>query len=140
MGRRTWDAFERGLPERILPERVLPKGVLRGRNSIILSEKGVDLPSGTKEWVLSVPNITKSLENITKNSRVCVVGGSSIYSMYFPLFDEIYLTLIKLICEGDTFFDIFSYTRAREWRLEEQRELSKRAELFHYKRIRGKSR
>ena len=150
MGRKTWNSFERSLPrgdlpkgvlpKGVLPKGVLPKGVLPGRNLIILSDKGVTPPSATKELILFVPNVTKSLENIPEKSRVCVVGGSSIYTIYFPLFDEIYVTLVKIICEGDTFFDIFSHIRAREWRLEEQRGLSRRAELFHYKRISRESR
>ena len=119
MGRRTWEGFG--------------SKTLKGRQSLVISRNpALSLPSG----VFLSASPTQGLASIPQGERVFIIGGSGIYKIFFPLLDEILLTLIKIICEGDVYFNAFTFMKAKEWEIIEKRILSPMAELF---RIRPRS-
>ena len=116
MGRRTWEGFG---------NQALP-----GRQSLIISRNPkLELPADVSNIHLA-SSIEDGLKLIPAKERVFIIGGSEIYRACFPLLDEVWLTLIKILCEGDVYFNAFAFTKASEWEIIEQRALSPRAELF----------
>ena len=83
MGRKTYESIGKPLPNR--------------RNIII-----------TRDENYKVDNceIVNSLEEslLLCNSDCFIIGGGEIYKQVLPIADEIYLTLIDEVFEGDTYF------------------------------------
>lgn len=113
MGRRTWESFE---------NKALP-----GRQSIVISHNPkLCLAPG----VFLAASIEQAIQLIPEKESVFVIGGSEVYRSCFPLLDKIWLTLIKVLCEGDVYFNAFSLIKAGKWKIIGDRVLSPRAELF----------
>lgn len=109
MGRKTFESIGRPLPN---------------RTTIILSRTNFQYPD-----VQTISDLGEiNLENETRQVFIC--GGAQIYEQTLPLCSDLYLTLVKRVVEGDTFFPLF----------ENQFELSGEIfdcadfKIFHYKR------
>ncbi len=113
MGRHTWDGLHGPLP---------------GRQSIILSRNPkLSLPDG----VYLAANLKQAMQLLPKQCKAFIIGGSQLYMASLPLLDAISVSLIKIVCDGDVYFNIFSYLDSKEWQIERQSTLSPRAELFY---------
>jgi dihydrofolate reductase len=121
---------------------------LSGRTSLIVSS------SNSKELISSdvqhastdgqcvvVPSVTAALDwyrlNKTDRQLLWIFGGGTIYQQTQHLWDEVYLTLVDIDIEGDTYFPAFE----SEFVLSDsQEELSKqegheiKLNFLHYKR------
>lgn len=82
----------------------LPKGALPNRLNIVLT----DNPNFTAEKVISAYNIedalNKAKSHYDEDVEVFIIGGGSIYKQFLELADFIYLTLVHIVIDGDTFF------------------------------------
>ena len=89
MGRKTFDSLPKALPNR--------------RNIVI---------SGNPNYQAQGAEVVKSVEeavDITKDEKVFIIGGASIYKAFLPCCEEIYLTEIKAECEdAETYFPEFN--------------------------------
>jgi dihydrofolate reductase len=99
MGRKTWDSF---------PSKVKP---LPGRKNIVVSRQ-----IRPHEVPLEVAWCATPEEALTQGAlsaqecgcpRVWVLGGAELYKILFPRCDEIYLTLVKGVHEGDAYLPPF---------------------------------
>ena len=91
MGRKTYESIGKALPN---------------RNNIVLSRNNIRLDDVT------VINNYKEVLNISDN--VFIIGGASIYKLFLPYADNIYLTEIEDTSECDSYFPLFdkeSFTR-----------------------------
>lgn len=88
MGRRTFESIGRPLP---------------GRETYILSRTGFTAP-GTH----TVPDVASLESAVAEDPReVFVAGGADIYSQLLPQCSDLFLTRVKRIVPGDTFFPPF---------------------------------
>lgn len=87
MGRRTFESIGRPLP---------------GRKNIILTAEEHYQPKGC--------TVVHSMEEVLREAggadELMVIGGASLYVLFLPHADRLYLTLIGADYEGDTFFPI----------------------------------
>ncbi|MEM7055918.1 MAG: dihydrofolate reductase [Bacteroidota bacterium] len=81
-------------------------GALAGRKLIILSRNADYCAPGC----LSTTNLTAalSLAEQAGEAEVFIAGGGSVYQEAMPWVDKLYLTEIKAIIEGDTFFPVLA--------------------------------
>lgn len=93
MGRRTWES--------------LP-GLLPGRRHIVLTSDKRYSAAGC----LVVASIEQALAAAGEVPEVMIVGGAALYRQLLPLAGRIYLTLVHITLEGDTFFPEFA---AEDW-------------------------
>ena len=116
MGRCTWDSL---------------KGSLPNRQSLVLSRnEKLHLPEG----IFLASNWKAAMKMLPENTKAFVIGGAQIYRSSLPLLDEIWVTLVKLVCSGDACFNAFTSINPLEWEVLEQRVLSPRSELFVLRR------
>lgn len=88
MGRKTWDS---------LPPRFRP---LPGRRNVVISRQaGLVLP-GAEVFA----SLADALQALHGGGRVYVIGGGEIYKQALPLADELALTEVDAVIEGDTLF------------------------------------
>lgn len=88
MGRKTWDS---------LPPRFRP---LPGRRNVVISRQaGRVLPGAEVFGALG-----EALAALPASGRVYVIGGGEIYAQALPLADELALTEVDAVLEGDTHF------------------------------------
>jgi dihydrofolate reductase len=91
MGRRVFEE---------IGEKPLP-----GRRNIVLSR--------TKEYsnVDSYKEVEKALESLrSENTTKCfIIGGVSLYEQFLPLVDEFFVTKVKKVFEGDTWFPPYQH-------------------------------
>lgn len=92
MGRKTFDSFPNPLPNR---EHI----VLTRNESLISSDSKVT-------YVNSVDEAIKISKKYNKD-KLFVIGGQSIYKLFFEQLDEMILTHVKDTYEGDTYFPEF---------------------------------
>ncbi len=91
MGRKTYDSV----------------GVLPGRSTIVISRsKTKSEISGNVQLIDSLDKLPALILN--ENRQIFICGGAEIYNQTLDLCSEIYLTTVKQIVEGDTFFPAFS--------------------------------
>lgn len=92
MGRKTFDSIGRVLP---------------GRTTLVVSRDGeLKIPGATV-----CPSLERALEcarNLNQNDEIFVVGGGEIYRQALPMCDRIYLSVVDLDVEADTYFPEFS--------------------------------
>jgi dihydrofolate reductase len=86
MGRKTFESIGRALP---------------GRQTYVLSRQAVDLP-GVK-IIRSLNELDR--ENLAVDAYIC--GGEQLYRLALPMCSDLYLTVVKQECEGDTYFPPF---------------------------------
>ena len=99
MGRKTYDSV----------------GYLPGRSLIVVSRNNLDKIKGgkTKSEILGVTEVIDNLDIflalIPKDGRnIFICGGGEIYNQTLDMCSDIYLTTVKQIVYGDTFFPVFS--------------------------------
>lgn len=90
MGRRTYESIGRPLP---------------GRRSIVLTTQDVSI-AGVE--IVHTPE--QALALCDSNTEVMVIGGSSLYQLFLPLAQRIYMTLIHHSFDADVFFPEFDPT------------------------------
>lgn len=86
MGRKTYESIGKPLPE---------------RTNIIISRNSGYQPTGC----IVSNNIDSALKiACEKSEHVFVIGGSTLYEIFLPLADTLYMTQINSEFHGDTFF------------------------------------
>ena len=86
MGRRTFESIGRPLPN---------------RETVVLSRSGFTHPG-----VRTIRGLGEiDLRNEPREVYIC--GGAEIYAQALPLCSDLYLTVVKRVVEGDTFFPPF---------------------------------
>jgi len=87
MGRGTWESLGRPLP---------------GRRNVVLS-------SGPVEGIESYTSVEDSLRALAPLEKVFVIGGGKVYAQLIDRADELYLTLVDMDVEADTFFPPYEH-------------------------------
>lgn len=100
MGRKTFESIGRVLP---------------GRRNVVVSRQTPVDPKGA-DWVTS---IQQALDLLADIEEVMIIGGAEIYRQCLPLTQQLYLTEIDLITDGDAFFP--DYASAAQWQLVEEK-------------------
>jgi len=95
MGRKTYESIGRPLP---------------GRKNIVISRN----PNYQLENVDVVNSIDAALKLLNKEEEIMIIGGGFLYSQTIKLANTLYLTLIDLDVEGDTFFPEFQQLNLTE--------------------------
>lgn len=88
MGRKTWDKFPRPLPNRL---------------NIVVSRtlEASQVPAG----VVIAKNLDEAIARVPQNeTEAFVIGGAELFSAAMDRADRIYLTVIDIEAEGDTYF------------------------------------
>ena len=89
MGRKTFESLPKALPK---------------RRNVVVSKT----PDFKAEGAEIVKSVEEALEK-TKEDKVFIIGGASIYKAFLPFCDEIYLTEIEAECpDADTYFPKFN--------------------------------
>ena len=104
VGRKTFESFQR---------RPLP-----GRLNIVLTRKvDYQVPAG----VLVFTNIEAALEHCSKlnSEKLFVLGGAEIYRQVLPIADEMVITHIPKVVNGDTTFPSWD---TNSWQIIDKRE------------------
>ncbi|MDA3854305.1 MAG: dihydrofolate reductase [Bacteroidales bacterium] len=86
----------------------LPNGALPKRRNIVLT---LD-----KDYVAPGCEMAYSIEDVKEmcqdEEEVFIIGGGTIYKLFYPLADQLYLTIAHTKVEADTFFPTVNYD---EW-------------------------
>ena len=90
MGRKTFESIGRPLP---------------GRRNVVITRNG---PLAV-EGVECFSSIDKALDALSDHEEIMITGGAQIYQQLLALADHLYLTLIDLETEGDTFFPAYEH-------------------------------
>jgi len=86
MGRKTFESIGKPLPN---------------RQTVVLSRSQFEFPG-----VRTISDLSQlDLEHEAR--RVFICGGAQLYANALPLCSDLYLTLVKRVVEGDTFFPPF---------------------------------
>ena len=85
MGRKTLESLGKPLP---------------GRTHVIISRQKNYQPDG----VTVVDSLEKAIEFAKHDDQAFVFGGGEIYRLALPFVKKIYLTRVKALFEGDTYF------------------------------------
>ncbi len=97
MGRKTFESIGKPLPE---------------RRNIVLTH--------TRDFQAQGCQVVHSLEDILKlaeanlQEEIFIIGGDTVYSLFFPYSDRLYVTLIEHHFDGDTFFPVID---SMQWNL-----------------------
>lgn len=86
MGRKTFQSIGKPLPN---------------RTTFVLSRSSLDIPG------VRVISSLDQLDAATEVRDIFICGGAELYSQALPLCSDLYLTLVKRIVQGDTFFPVF---------------------------------
>jgi dihydrofolate reductase len=112
MGRKTFESIGKPLPN---------------RTTIVLTRTLAGIPG-----VLTVPALTDIdlSDPAVAGREIFICGGAQVYQQALPLCSDLYLTLVKRVVDGDTFFASF------EDRFELKEELTDSPEfkILHYTR------
>ena len=84
MGRRTYESIGKPLPN---------------RKNIVLTKQNIKIDN--------VTIIHDYKEIINEQEDVFIIGGETVYKLFLPLTDNIYLTEIEEVSEADSYFPIF---------------------------------
>lgn len=93
MGRTTWDAIGRPLPQR--------------HNIVITRQAKLELAGATV-----VHSLEQALAQVADEPEVMIIGGGQLYSQALPLAQRLYLTTIHTHTQGDTYFPVIN---PQEW-------------------------
>ena len=102
MGRKTWDSLGRPLPNR--------------RNIVITRQKELELVGA--ECFLS---LEAALAACKDTQNVFIIGGAQIYQQALSIADQLIITEVDTIVEGDAFFPSLDST----WKIVEQKDYPK---------------
>ena len=110
MGRKTWDS---------LPLKPLPK-----RDNIVLSST----PQNLSNSFLSLDACLDYLNDVYRNQQVFIIGGRSIYKLFFAKAKVLHITFINLLePEIDEFFPISNIEIKKYFQIIKKKELSNNA-------------
>ncbi|MCR9143184.1 MAG: dihydrofolate reductase [bacterium] len=104
---------------------------LPGRTTILVSSQ---MLSNLPEGVLLAHTPLSALEMAPADKTIHIVGGARIYNTYLHAADELYVTLVKELHQGDAVFDVFPLLSPELWQIAEIRELTPGATLFRITR------
>ncbi len=100
MGRKTFNSLERPLPNRL---------------NIVITSKVIN---GVKTY----GSLEFALSALKNEPQVFVIGGGQIYTKALRLADELMLTIVDRVVEGDTFFPLYEdYVKANFRLMKEER-------------------
>lgn len=107
----------------------LPKK-LKGRKYIVLSKKLKEIEQGI------VFSSFEDLLNFVKSQKeeVMIIGGASIYSLFIPFCDKIYLTEIADSKEADVYFPKFDKRKFQRKVLQEKEDKGLKYKFVVYER------
>ena len=86
MGRKTYESIGKALP---------------GRDTYVLSRTPREIPGVHSFTDLEI------LDHLDTNKTIWIAGGAEIYELMLPRCEELYLSRVHRICEGDTHFPHF---------------------------------
>jgi dihydrofolate reductase len=97
MGRKTWDS---------LPAKYRP---LPGRTNVVVSRNpaAVSVPDGVHVASSVEAALEVARRVISAEQRIWIIGGAEIYRVLLPVVDEVRLTQVHGIHEGDASFPPF---------------------------------
>ncbi len=112
MGRKTFESIGRPLPN---------------RTTLVLTRSHQPIPG-----VQIVPDLSRidPFEAAFHGKQIFICGGAEVYRRALPLCSDLYLTLVKRIVEGDTFFPAFE----EEFELVENLQDCPDFKIMHYRR------
>lgn len=97
-GRKTHENIYR-IHEDVLPDRV--HIVLTKGQSVVGDEcSEVKIVNSVDEAISTAADIASKMGS----DDICIAGGQSIYEQFIDLVDRIYITEVKKVCDGDSFF------------------------------------
>lgn len=112
VGRKTVETFPNGEP-------------LKGRRNIILSRDAHSISdirtAGSRSDTYYCNSLDDALSLVTDREQTYVVGGASIYQLFLPYTNQIYVTRVEHAFEADAFFpnldelNTFKMQNASEW-------------------------
>jgi len=108
IGRKTYESIGSPLPH---------------RRTVVLSSHSI--PD-----IETYSSLDKALDALRDEECVFIAGGAQVYKEALPLANELYLTHLKFIVDGDTFFPDFDYVTQNFSIVE--REDTEIAEYIHY--------
>lgn len=94
MGRKTWES---------LPERFRP---LPGRTNIVVTRDRDYIAQGAL-LAHSLPEGLSLAKEAESSDELFVIGGGELYRAALPFADRLYLTLVDIETEADTFFPAY---------------------------------
>ena len=100
MGRKNFDS---------LPPKFKP---LKDRYNIVMTRKAELLAGHDVAVVSSMQEAIEKAKEANLNEEIFVIGGAQIYDLALPVANRLYLTEIRAVIEGDTYFPKF---QAAEW-------------------------
>ena len=100
MGRKTFESFGKPLPN---------------RTSVVITRQKNYNPEGC----VVVHSLEEALKVAFDEKEAFIIGGAEIFKVAMPIADRIYLTRIKEIFEGDTFFPELD---EEQWLLKEKQD------------------
>ena len=109
MGRKTYDSIGRPLP---------------GRSNIILSRQAALVIEGC-ETVSTIDQAAASAVITCKESGVdeyFVIGGAEVYSMCMPFVQQLYITVVDVVLDGDAWLPCINWD---EWELFDSKNMVK---------------
>ncbi len=95
MGKNTWLSIGKPLPE---------------RTNIILSATIQDAPPG----IIICKSLAEVLQTV-KTDLSFIIGGAQIFQSFLPFADQLFITKIDAVFEGDTYFPTVDYA---DWNLQ----------------------
>ena len=112
MGRKTFESIEKPLTN---------------RRNIVITRSTIDGVETTSDigYIL----------NIAKEENVFIIGGSSIYEMFLPYANKLYLTLIDDDKEADVFFPEFDEKEYKKELIEKKEENNIKYSFVIYEKI-----
>jgi dihydrofolate reductase len=112
MGRKTFESIGRPLPN---------------RTTIVLSRTNFQFPG--VQTISDLSEIERVIPDVA-DRQIFICGGAQIYEQTLPNCSDLYLTLVKRIVEGDTFFPAFE----NQFELAEEILDCPDFKILHYKR------
>lgn len=98
MGRRTWEAIGRPLPER--------------NNIVLTGESGYQAPGATV-----VHDLQSALSAAGEDREIMIIGGGVLFADTLHIAERLYLTVVEGDFTGDTWFPLFDTAEWHEtWR------------------------
>lgn len=94
MGRRTFDSFPSPLPNR--------------EHIILTRDESLNSSNEQVKYVNSADEAVNLAEKITNKDKTFIIGGQSIYELFFDYFNEMILTHVHGEYDGDTYFPEFT--------------------------------
>lgn len=86
MGRKTFESF--------------PGGPLKGRRNVVLTRDEAYSPKG----VTVVHSVPEALDAVAGDDHVWLIGGESVYRLFLPLCERVYVTKNDVVLPADAFF------------------------------------